>query len=106
MTLGKFESAGRLGRPGSIGRWWRVANGIGVLAISVWILASYTTYVRFEPPSLLGAVLIFLGIAAALLNFSSTSNVGLTRNGAAAVFLRAVIFDFFQHGHIWARRVA
>ncbi len=108
MTLGNFESSGILGRPGPIGRWWRVANGIGVSAIVIWILANYPIYVRSDAPSLLGAVLIFLGVAAAFLNLPSTVNIGFTRNWgmwpivvAAVPFLAAVIFDFLQYKHIW-----
>jgi hypothetical protein len=106
--MDRFESTGTLGRPGPIGRWWRIANGTGVFAIIIWIVANFPTYVRSDAPSLLGAVLIFLGVFAAFANLQSTINIGFTRNWgtwpmavAAVPFLAAVVFDLLQYQHVW-----
>ena len=108
MTLGSFEDAGTLDRPGPIGRSWRVVNGVGVFAIIAWIVANFSSYVSSDTPSLLGAALITFGVVAALLNFSSTVNIGFTRNwglwpvkGVAVAFLAAAAFDLIQYDHVW-----
>jgi hypothetical protein len=108
MTVGNYETAGALGRPGPIGRWWRIGNGIGTGAIILWIVVNYATYARVDAPSLLGAGLITFATVAAFLNLPSTIGVGTGRDVGfwpivivAIPFLLAIAYNFAQYDHFW-----
>ena len=108
MSGCKFEDPGTVNRPGPIGRSVRFGNGMGVLAISVWIMASYETFLSSENPSVLAAILISLGVFFAFLNFLAIVQIGFVRNYdwlaivLILAFLSAVVFDFVLYGHFWA----
>ena len=62
MSACKFQAPGTVNRPGTIGRAVRIGNGAGVLAILVWIMTGYATFLSSKNPGVLAAILIALGV--------------------------------------------
>ncbi len=107
MSACQFEDAGTINRPGTIGRCVRFGNGMGVLAVLIWIVTSYETFMSSENPGVLVATLISLAVFFAFVNFMAIISVGIVRNYdwllvvLVLAFLSAVVFDFVHYGHFW-----
>ena len=87
-----FKNTGTLKKPGPIGRWARIGNGIGVLGIVFWITVNNEIFLSTISPDLLQSILILLGVIFALLNFIALITIGIGRETNWPLLVAVLMF--------------
>lgn len=108
-VTGRFNEAGSLTRPGPIGRTIRLFNGLGVIAIVVWIVINAPMFVDDKLPGLIAIGLIAVGVVAAVLNTFNILTISLRLPVgywglvvAVVPIIATAVFDWIFLGAIWA----